>query len=448
MKTRVPKSPDHRPLMEELEPRLLFSADGLGVLVDPAIHELDTLSTPPPVIELVRAESTSAATAGGSPDDTKSADSAIQRREVVFVDADTPNYRQLIDALLEARADGRSIDVVILDGDRDGIEQISEALAKRQQHLDAVHIISHGANGVLELGNQRLDEASLLKHARSIGGWRQALTAEADLLLYGCDLASGPQGRAMVDALGRLTGADVAASTDQTGHARLDGDWDLEYQRGDIETEVAVSAEVQSEWEAVLPTPAATDDAHSVNEDATQMVNWRDSGQDLRSFDPPSNLQIRLPLEKPVTEPEDPVFDSKMPIRLPLEKPATEPQDPVFDSKMPIRLSLEKPVTEQDDPVFDSKMPIRSPVEKPAAEPQDPVFDSTMPIRSPLEKPVVEPQDPIFDSKMPIRLSPEKPVTEPGGLVFKWHAIASSDQVERNEEFQAKLARFVEKLKN
>ena len=44
-------------------------------------------------------------------------------------------------------------------------------------------------------------------------------------------------GGSLLDRLGTLTGADVAASDDLTGSARLGGDWDLEYGNGRIETE-------------------------------------------------------------------------------------------------------------------------------------------------------------------------------------------------------------------
>ena len=55
-------------------------------------------------------------------------------------------------------------------------------------------------------------------------------------------------GQGLVNALGRLTGADVAASDDLTGSASLDGDWELEYVVGDIEAKGAFSTDLQQEW--------------------------------------------------------------------------------------------------------------------------------------------------------------------------------------------------------
>ena len=77
-------------------------------------------------------------------------------------------------------------------------------------------------------------------------------------MIYGCDVAQTDAGRALIDSLARLTGADVAASTDLTGSALLGGDWDLEYANGDIETAVAFGADVQQNWFGILPTAAIT----------------------------------------------------------------------------------------------------------------------------------------------------------------------------------------------
>ena len=82
-------------------------------------------------------------------------------------------------------------------------------------------------------------------------------------LLYGCDLAGGEAGRTLLEGIGRLTGADVAASTDDTGHAVLGGDWELEYTRGEIETSVLVTAATQDAWRALLNTFVVTNTNNS-----------------------------------------------------------------------------------------------------------------------------------------------------------------------------------------
>ena len=76
----------------------------------------------------------------------------------------------------------------LLKSGTDGIKQITQTLAGMQD-VSAVHIISHGSDGEVQLGGATLNFDSLLKDAAQIKGWGQALTADADMLIYGCDVA-------------------------------------------------------------------------------------------------------------------------------------------------------------------------------------------------------------------------------------------------------------------
>ncbi|MEL7225662.1 MAG: DUF4347 domain-containing protein, partial [Cyanobacteria bacterium J06576_12] len=83
----------------------------------------------------------------------------------------------------------------------------------------------------------------------SLREWSAALSAEADLMIYGCNLVAGESGLSLVERLGELTGADVAASDDVTGAG---GDWDLEVSTGLIESAIALSAETQASYAGEL----------------------------------------------------------------------------------------------------------------------------------------------------------------------------------------------------
>jgi hypothetical protein len=220
----------------------LFSADLPGVLAQSGLFGSEADATPPAIVALMDAPAVGA-TIGGQ--EQKPAEEGFvlnqpgtgttPQKELVFVDAGAPNYQQLINDLLKAQAEGRPIEVVVLESGRDGVEQITEAIEERRD-VGAVHIVSHGSDGSLTLGN------------------RASLTEGADLLIYGCDFAGSAQGREMVEVLSALTGADVAASTDKTGLADRGGDWELEYEAGDIETGIAFSAELQENWRGTLAT--------------------------------------------------------------------------------------------------------------------------------------------------------------------------------------------------
>ena len=223
-----------------LEPRILFSATPIDPGMMPGGDEVATVmevDTPSPESSTVETLAESS-TVDQSP------------REVVIIDAAVPDIEQLLQDL---NGSGRNVEVFVLESDRDGIDQITEILDGRSD-IAAVHIVSHAEGSSVKLGNLRLGESNLSGYAGSIASWQSSLTSSADILFYGCDLASDPSGQTFLDAFSRLTGADVAASDDDTGHSRFDGDWDLEYATGVIEAEVAFSDQLQQHWQRKLAT--------------------------------------------------------------------------------------------------------------------------------------------------------------------------------------------------
>ncbi len=133
----------------------------------------------------------------------------------------------------------REVKVFVLDASRDGVEQVGEIL-DHYREVAAVHLLSHGAAGAVFLGNTRLNSQEVRNERQQLKRWGQALKKTGDLLLYGCDVAEGELGLSFVEQLASATGADVAASTDDTGN--LPGaDWDLESTVGVIETASLVS---------------------------------------------------------------------------------------------------------------------------------------------------------------------------------------------------------------
>lgn len=172
-------------------------------------------------------------------------------RELVIVDSAVPNYSELLADFAAQRAAGRNMETVLLDAQADGVAAVGNIL-HQYQGLDAVHVISHGRAGAVELGTSQLSTETLPEYATSIHDWSTALKPGADLLFYGCDVAAGAAGPSLLQQLKTLTGGDVAASTDATGGAAVGGDWNLEYQAGSIDTAVAPSAALQSQWENSL----------------------------------------------------------------------------------------------------------------------------------------------------------------------------------------------------
>jgi hypothetical protein len=235
IRRRVP-NPAHRPVFETLEARVLYSADFAPL---------------EPAAVVPAAEARMLDASGEFAGDWRLT-AQHQRREIVFVDAAASPA--LLQGLARDGSHGRTLEVIPVSHDRDGIAQVSEALSVRRE-LSAVHILTHGTDGVVRLGAGRLDLDSLLEHASRIRGWSGSLAADADLLIYGCDVAQGSAGASLVQALARLTGADVAASTDRTARAAQGGDWDLEYRTGPIETRQALDDHAAAGWTGALLIP-------------------------------------------------------------------------------------------------------------------------------------------------------------------------------------------------
>ncbi len=220
-----------------LEPRMVFD----GAAVDTAAEVTDATDS----TETADAQSTETTTEAVDVLAALTAAPVAEEdgsRSIIFIDPRAGDIETLLSA---ASAEG---EVVVLDATRDGVVQIAEILADRQD-IDAIHIISHGEEGALYLGSTRLDLASATgQHADELATIGQALSDTGDILLYGCDVAGGENGTAFLEALAAQTGADIAASTDGTGSADRGGDWDLEARTGDIEA-TTISVE---EWQGLL----------------------------------------------------------------------------------------------------------------------------------------------------------------------------------------------------
>lgn len=167
------------------------------------------------------------------------------------MDGAAANSQELVDDLAAANDGTRELDVYLLDPTRDGIQQISEILAGYSD-LDAIHLLSHGTAGKLQLGATWLTNDNLSAYAGELANWNAALRSGSDILIYGCDVAGSDEGRLFVESLAALTGANVAASTNHTGAQDFAGDWNLEFQIGKVESTVAFSKTLQANWHNLL----------------------------------------------------------------------------------------------------------------------------------------------------------------------------------------------------
>ncbi|MEG4278333.1 DUF4347 domain-containing protein [Microcoleus sp. MON1_C1] len=178
------------------------------------------------------------------------------RRSLVFIDSGVEDYESIAAGVLPRQQ------VVILDRTKNGIEQISseiEQYASTNGAIDSVHIISHGSSGSLQLGNTALGSHNIEQYKSQLEKWQTSLAPQADIMLYGCDVAAGT-GANFVDRFSQLTGADVAASTNTTGSG---GDWNLEFARGQVESPLALQPEAMASYRGDLATIVVANNSDS-----------------------------------------------------------------------------------------------------------------------------------------------------------------------------------------
>lgn len=225
-----------QPLMMALEPRLMFDAS-VGVTAAAVVadrpaqdHSRDASIDVHPVL----AQSAQSAQSPQSAQETEAARAAQAeppapaRHEIVFVDSQVANAQQIVSAL------PAGTEVVLLDGSKDGFAQMASYLNGRHD-IDAISLISHGDTGRVQAGTVWLSSDSLAAHADALKAIGAALSADGDLLLYGCKTGEGSAGQHFLDQIAALTSADVAGSKDNTGAAAFGGNWTLEQSTGAIE---------------------------------------------------------------------------------------------------------------------------------------------------------------------------------------------------------------------
>ncbi|MBE9111866.1 DUF4347 domain-containing protein [Nodosilinea sp. LEGE 07298] len=143
-------------------------------------------------------------------------------QSVVFIDANVSDVQHLVDGVLPGVA------VQVLVPDTNGIAQITDYL--KVYPASTVHLISHGAPGVLFLGNAQLDLTNLETHTQALKSWFSGQNSASTLLLYGCNIAAGDAGEEFIETLHTLTGASIGASTTKVGNPSQGGSWNLNRQ--------------------------------------------------------------------------------------------------------------------------------------------------------------------------------------------------------------------------
>mgnify|MGYP001213433758 FL=1 len=166
-------------------------------------------------------------------------------QHLLVVDSQLPGRERLFSDL-----DAQTHLLIVRPGE-DALAAITGALASLGQ-VDSIQIFSHGSAGQFSLGNATFTSDSIRDMGASLEAWCGNLSDDADIQLYGCNVGSGVEGRALVAELARWTGADVGASDDNTGSTSHGGDWILEVTSGEVDKALALDSSVLASFDGLL----------------------------------------------------------------------------------------------------------------------------------------------------------------------------------------------------
>ena len=139
------------------------------------------------------------------------------------------NTLDQIAAISHAAVNGST--VVVLNANTDGLNavvaKIHDIVDSTGHKVDELAIVGHGGDGTIQIGPDNLTLANLDKFSPALNTLSQYLSDHAQIEFYGCSIAGGPVGQALINQISSITHAVTFASTDNTGG--IGGNWALEY---------------------------------------------------------------------------------------------------------------------------------------------------------------------------------------------------------------------------
>ena len=199
------------------------------------------------------------------------------QQDLYVIDQSLPDISTLLDSL------PTDASVLFISDSESGVSAVSNFLASKDD-VGSLHIVTHAnADGSLQLGRDTLTQDSIQNtFSQFISDWSNALSEDADLLLYGCNLAESQDGIETLNALSQLLAVDIAASTDATG---VDGDWELEHTIGSIESVTFVADKWQHNLLLNTPPVAVADIATVAEDTANNTIDVLANDTDLNGDD-------------------------------------------------------------------------------------------------------------------------------------------------------------------
>ncbi|MEZ6095183.1 MAG: tandem-95 repeat protein [Pirellulaceae bacterium] len=190
-------------------------------------------------------------------------DSNASENRVVLIDQHLDNLNQLVESLQDSL--GYDTQIVYLPDEVDSIDALSDLL-DQFGNIDELHVVSHGFDGGLQIGNLVVD-VEALGDVNVSSKLQEAFSADSEIYLWGCSIAESQAGRDFVSTLSGITSSVVWASDDVTGFGTLGGDWTLEYSSNHSRS-MQLTGSIE-DWFGALATIVVTNTNDLVNDNTS-----------------------------------------------------------------------------------------------------------------------------------------------------------------------------------
>jgi len=119
--------------------------------------------------------------------------------------------------------------IIKLESNRDPIIQITDALSM-SKCVQEVILVVHARPGQIVFSNYELDLNELHRRSNEFEAWQKCfISSETRICIYACELASDEVGRAFIQELKNITGAEIAASSLPVGRRGGKQNWNLDF---------------------------------------------------------------------------------------------------------------------------------------------------------------------------------------------------------------------------
>lgn len=193
-----------------------------------------------------------------------------QAIKTVVFDAHVEDLNLLLDGLQP------NVQALVLQQDRDGLEQITTFLQQNLTH--DLTLITHGFPGGLRLGATTLELSNLNRYTQQLQQW---FTTTGHLTLMACNVAQGKVGQTFIQRLSEATSADIIASAEVLGNGR----W-LPTANALFTPDTLTSYRGTFDWSVVGPGPNGADIANEfdieVDSKGTPYIIFQDGSNDLK----------------------------------------------------------------------------------------------------------------------------------------------------------------------